>query len=84
MKLVSYYLCGRLIGYCDARCYNGKNGSCSCICGGENHGIGLDKALANVRTMHGNWMKQAKKKHGKRYCFKINREVWQPSLPFED
>ena len=36
---------------CDARCYNAKSGECKCICGGRNHGAGIDKALDNVRTM---------------------------------
>jgi hypothetical protein len=36
---------------CDARCYGAKGGECKCICGGRNHGAGIDKALDNVRTM---------------------------------
>jgi len=39
----------KLIGKCDARCYNGRPGRCSCICGGRNHGIGL--RLAAQRTI---------------------------------
>jgi hypothetical protein len=34
---------------CDARCYNGKHTRCRCICGGKNHGKGLDKAIQNTR-----------------------------------
>ena len=34
---------------CDARCYHGKSKTCRCICGGKNHGTGLQKALNNVR-----------------------------------
>jgi len=29
---------------CDARCYNAKWFTCSCICGGKNHGVGLRQA----------------------------------------
>jgi hypothetical protein len=36
---------------CDARCFNAKGGNCQCICGGRNHGVGIDKALDNVREM---------------------------------
>lgn len=36
---------------CDSRCYNAKCGTCACICGGRNHGAGIQKALDNVRTM---------------------------------
>jgi len=36
---------------CDARCYNAKTGHCACICGGRNHGAGMQKALDNTRQM---------------------------------
>jgi hypothetical protein len=36
---------------CDSRCYNAQGGQCKCICGGRNHGAGIDKALENVRTL---------------------------------
>lgn len=36
---------------CDARCYNGKHARCKCICGGVNHGKGLEKAIENTREM---------------------------------
>jgi len=36
---------------CDARCYNGKHARCRCICGGRNHGVGLEKALRNTCEM---------------------------------
>lgn len=40
---------GRCIGRCDARCYNAEEPKCECICGGRNHGKGLQKALDNTR-----------------------------------
>ncbi len=30
---------------CDERCYNAKRLGCSCVCGGVNHGLGLQHAL---------------------------------------
>lgn len=42
---------GRLIGRCDARCYEAKHPRCDCICGGRNHGAGFNKALENTRAM---------------------------------
>lgn len=30
---------------CDARCYNAKNRKCTCVCGGANHGVGLQAAI---------------------------------------
>lgn len=37
---------------CDARCYDSRPATqCDCICAGRNHGVGLRKALENVRTI---------------------------------
>lgn len=36
---------GKIIGRCDARCYNSKKPVCDCICGGQNHGMGLHRAI---------------------------------------
>lgn len=33
---------------CSARCYNARKPKCVCICGGANHGIGLQKAVENA------------------------------------
>jgi hypothetical protein len=33
---------------CDAHCYNAKMARCTCICGGRNHGQGLDRARAQT------------------------------------
>jgi hypothetical protein len=33
---------------CDARCFDAKTWGCHCICGGSNHGVGLEKALQNI------------------------------------
>ena len=34
---------------CDARCYGAKGDECNCVCGGENHGIGLELAVKNTK-----------------------------------
>lgn len=36
---------------CDAKCYNAHHPGCSCICGGKNHGAGLQQAIDNVRDI---------------------------------
>ncbi len=38
----------RVIGQCDARCYDAAAGepACDCVCGGRNHGLGLERAVA--------------------------------------
>lgn len=40
---------GSLAGRCDARCYNAKKPRCRCVCGGYNHGVGIDDAIENTR-----------------------------------
>lgn len=36
---------------CDAKCYNAHHSRCHCICGGKNHGAGLQQAIDNVRDI---------------------------------
>lgn len=44
---------------CDARCYNAKHPRCVCrICGGENHAVGLEQALANTRKHGEAWIEK--------------------------
>ncbi len=50
---------------CDARCYNGKHARCKCICGGRNHGVGLEKALENTKEMAKDLLKQVDTKIAK-------------------
>jgi hypothetical protein len=38
---------------CDAKCYDAKGSICRCVCGGRNHGKGLDEALSNCREILG-------------------------------
>ena len=40
---------GGVVRRCDARCYNARRPKCVCICGGVNHGAGLEKAVENIR-----------------------------------
>jgi len=36
---------GRVLGRCDANCYDAKGTECHCICGGANHGVGFEVAI---------------------------------------
>lgn len=38
---------------CDASCYNATGPKCECVCGGSNHGVGLQKAIENNCTRLG-------------------------------
>ena len=42
---------GKITGRCDARCYKARHPRCECICGGQNHGVGLKKAVDNIRPI---------------------------------
>ena len=39
---------GKITGRCDARCYKARRTRCECICGGQNHGVGLAEAVNNI------------------------------------
>lgn len=54
---------GTVVGRCDARCYNARGGNCSCICGGANHGAGLDRAMDNTSAMVETWIEDFAKRH---------------------
>jgi hypothetical protein len=49
--LIAVYLGKRRVGQCDARCYNAQRSNCGCICGGANHGAGLEQAVKNIQEM---------------------------------
>jgi len=36
---------GVITGRCDASCYNAKSKKCTCVCGGDNHGRGINSAI---------------------------------------
>ncbi len=36
---------------CGPRCYNAKSKTCTCICGGLNHGVGEANAVQNIPAL---------------------------------
>ena len=36
---------------CDEKCYDAKHIGCNCICGGKNHGLGLQHALDTAQEL---------------------------------
>lgn len=58
--LIAVYAAGGCVGRCDARCYDAASGDCDCICGGANHGAGIERAASNTRDQAEQWVK--------RYC----------------
>jgi len=58
MTLIAVYNSSGCVGRCDAHCYEATCQSCTCICGGKNHGAGLDKAQDNTRELCEKWMEE--------------------------
>jgi hypothetical protein len=58
--LITYHSSGGDQGRCDAKCYEAQHPDCDCICGGRNHGAGLDQALENTRELGESWIEHAK------------------------
>lgn len=54
--LVSVHNSEGCVGRCDARCYEAQGPDCDCVCGGKNHGAGLEKAMENTREWAEEWI----------------------------
>jgi hypothetical protein len=39
------------LGRCDARCHEARGTVCRCVCGGANHGVGVEQAAENSAQM---------------------------------
>lgn len=50
-------------GRCDARCYNAEHPECTCICGGMNHGAGLQRAMQNTQDLAEEWITRYSAEH---------------------
>lgn len=46
--MIEYRSSGGDYRRCDAKCYNANNSTCTCVCGGGNHGGGKEAALENT------------------------------------
>jgi len=57
--LFAVYVAGRCVGRCDAKCYasNTPREFCHCVCCGDNHSIGLARALENTHTNATRWQR---------------------------
>lgn len=58
--LIAVYNSDGCVGRCDARCYNAAEEPCDCICGGRNHGAGIEQATGNTRELAESWIEQAR------------------------
>ena len=48
---------------CDEKCYGADGGTCVCICGGMNHGKGLNIAMENTELYAKKILEKIKKKN---------------------
>ena len=57
MTLVEVRHNGRVLGRCDAKCYDapGPSARCNCVCEGLNHGVGLEAATGNIARIVEEW-----------------------------
>lgn len=78
--LIAAYDSSGCVGRCDAKCYNATSHHCDCICGGANHGAGLQQALENTREMVEEWIDAYKKTNPEAERFELGDDVKQPSL----
>lgn len=74
--LIAVYTSEGCIGRCDAKCYEATFHNCNCVCGGHNHGVGLDSAASNTREQAETWLIDYARKNGlSHYCGLINTNV---------
>jgi hypothetical protein len=51
---------GDIIGQCDQKRYEAEHDRCICICQGENHGKGRQRAEGNTRDGYEPWVESAR------------------------
>jgi hypothetical protein len=51
MVLIEIKNGNKVMGRCDARCYNAKHANCNCICKGKNHGKGYEQGVENTKQI---------------------------------
>lgn len=69
-------------GRCDAKCHDAVHPHCDCICGGVNHGVGLEKAMENTQELAEQWIEAYKQKHpDEDLTFEYGFDVRQLMMP---
>ena len=78
--LISVYTSNGCVGRCDARCHDATSDKCTCVCGGMNHGDGVEAAIDNTREHFDKMIKDYQKGKYEKMKFKIGSECKQLSL----
>jgi len=75
---------------CNAACYNARTPTCTCICAGENHGVGLIRAAQNTIRNAARWLDGQKTAHPETcaICVKLSADLYaialRPALPLDE
>ena len=59
VTLLAVYDVSSCVGRCDADCYDAAGPGCECVCGGADHGVGRERALASTRLYAYVWLDRA-------------------------
>ena len=79
--LIAFYNSEGCMGRCDAHCYEAKHPQCDCICGGANHGRGLQQAQDNTKQLAQHWVDEWQRRHpGQDFNFDIMQATAQKKL----
>ena len=79
--LIAVYTSDGLVGRCDAKCYEATQPTCECICGGHNHGAGIQTAIDHTRHMAQQWITAYTQKEGlTSFTTEIHAECQQATL----
>lgn len=74
--LIAVYNSESCVGRCDAKCYDAIESSCDCVCGGMNHGAGVEKAADNTRELADTWLDEYARDKGLRNVYAtVNRDL---------
>lgn len=60
VAVLTVRLGGSVVDQCNATCYEARGDVCKCVCAGENHGAGYERAAANTRAMAADWVRRAR------------------------
>ena len=71
VTLIAAYNSQGCIGRCDAKCYEASTPDCTCICGGTNHGAGVNKATENTKALAEKWIEEYQKRTGESLEFEV-------------
>lgn len=58
-------------GRCDAKCYTADSPFCNCICGGANHGVGLQTAIEQTSASFAEWMNKLEIEKGEKVVYEM-------------